>query len=211
MQSAPPSLFQNPIPGDWYIMFNQLSHQINIGKLKDLQVLQHVNVLKAEVSVPAVAAGGSAAVTVNVSNEGDFICQDITGSFSTLAISAAPPAGLDDGVNYLSVKIRDTGNGTDLFDDFVPLNLFLSPGRIRTAGIIIAPAGLAVEPSNQIFFPKRFSYVFEANTNILIEARNTSTFANTFTMAFWGIRVKSPNAVSGIRAASKGLSDRAKQ
>lgn len=178
-------------------MVNLLSHEINIGKLKDLQQKQHFNVLKAEGTVPALAAGGLLNLSINVSNEGDFFCHDITGSFSTL-IEAAGPVTQDDGVNHLRAKIRDAGSGTDLFDDFTPLDLFLSPGRTRTAGIIVAPAGLAVEPSNTVFFPKRFVYVFRANTNIQIEVKNDANFANSFVLAFWGIRIKSPQAVAGL-------------
>jgi len=180
-------------------MVNLLSHEINVGKLKDLQSRQHFNVLQVTGSVPNVAAGGMQNFTINVSNEGDFFCNDITGSFSTLSDTAVPGVAWDDGVNHLRAKVRDAGSGTDLMDDYVPLDLFLSPGRIRTAGIIVAPAGLAVEPSNTVFFPKRFVYVFRANTNIQIEVKNDSDHANTFTMAFWGIRIKSPQSVAGLK------------
>lgn len=179
-------------------MVNLLSHEVNIGKLKDLQTRQHFNVLKAEGSVPAVAAGGLLNITLNVSNEGDFFCQDITGSFSSL-IEAAGPVVHDDGVSHLRAKIRDAGSGTDLFDDYIPLDLFLTPGRTRTAGVILAPAGLTVEPSNTVFIPKRFVYVFRANTNIQIEVKNDANYANNFVIAFWGVRIKSPVAVAGLK------------
>lgn len=177
-------------------MVNMLSHEVNIGKLKDLQSRQHFNVLKAEGTVPALAAGGLLNVSLNVSNEGDFFAQDITGSFTSL-IAAAPSS--DDGVCHLRAKIRDAGSGTDLFDDYIPLDLFLTPGRTRAAGVVTAPGALTVNPSNSLFIPKRFVYVFRANTNIQIEVKNDANFANSFVIAFWGMRIKSPIAVSGLK------------
>lgn len=184
-------------------MVNLLSHEISVGKLKDLQTRQHFNVLKAEGTVPALAAGGLLNISLNVSNEGDFFCQDITGSFTSLIAGAAPPPSNDDGVNHLRAKIRDAGSGTDLFDDYVPLDLFLSPGRTRAAGVVTAPGALTVEASNPLFVPKRFVYVFRANTNIQIEVKNDADYANSFVMAFWGIRIKSPAAVAGLKQRPK--------
>ena len=121
-----------------------------------------------------VPANSSTTVQVNITAEAAFHCQCFTGSFTTLGAG-----GADDGVNHLSCKLSDSGRSITLFSDFIPLSLFLSPGRRRTSAV-------AGDAGNQLFFPVEFDYTFAPVSTIVLDLKNDSATDNTFEWAFLG-------------------------
>lgn len=88
-------------------------------------------------------------VAVNLPSDGYFELIGITGSFDV-------PPGQKPGV---AIRLSDsTGNGNDLTEGFVDLDLFLSPG----------PSG---EPLRMVY---KFNYLFQPNSTIRAEFINRS-------------------------------------
>ena len=123
-------------------MIRILTKAIDTVRLLSLQGRQKLDVLVLTGIVPAL---GSTLAKVTVSNLGHFYAYFATGKFSTLG---AGPA--DDGISHLSGKLIDGGTARPIFNDFVPLDLWLTPGRAKDA---LAPAGAA---SNNLFVPIPF-------------------------------------------------------
>lgn len=102
-----------------------------------------------------------------------FLCQRITGTFTTL------DGGADIGVNQISFKVFDTGKSLPQFENFIDANLVLTPGRIRSAGV-------AGDPGNQLFYPDEFIHVFSATSKIQVTARTESDDTNSLKLVFHG-------------------------
>lgn len=168
-------------------MIGALTKRINAPKTFDLQNLQYSECLLMTDSVPA---GTTSLGSVNVSNLGHFYCMFITGSFETLA--AGPT---DDGIDHLRGQFKDGTGQKELFNDFVPLSLFCTPGRRKS------PQDLTGANSNNLFYPPKFEYLFTANSDILLDVKNDSDIAIDYDLLFWGIRIKSTIAVAGITPA----------
>jgi len=178
---------------------NVLKQPLDSGSMKDLQIRQYTNGLFIEGSVPIVANGGSLTATISISNLGDFLCQRFTGNFTTLIEAAVPGSAVDDGTNHLTLQIRDGGNGLELFDDFIPLDLFLTPGRRRFMGVTTGAGAVTIEPGHELHFPGMpFEYLFSANSEIVFAIRNDANWINKFQIALWGIRIKSNIAVRNL-------------
>ena len=129
-----------------------------------------------------VPASGGNDDEVNIRSDAHFQSEFITGDFTTL--NAGP---VDAGANLLSLRITDLSNDLKLMDDFIPLNLFLSPGRVLSPGV-------AGNPSQALFYPIPFQHLFPANGGIGVEAQNTGTFQNTFNLLFWGRKLRASEA-----------------
>lgn len=170
---------------------------LDAGKIKDLQMRQHFSAIIIQGTVPAVAAGGALTAKFNLASYGDFLCSDITGMYSSLVDSGAG-AAVDDGTNHLSARLSDGQGGIQLFDDYIPLNLFLTPGRQRTMGVLLDAAGGVPPASLPLFFPKQLVHLFPANNDIVLDVRNDSDWPNKFKIAFWGTRIKSFVSTRGI-------------
>jgi len=170
--------------------------EINTGQIKDLQRKQHFNAIIIQGTVPKLANGGALTAKFNLASYGDFLCNDITGSYSSLVEDQA--AAVDDGVCHLSAKLSDGQGGIQLFDDFIPLNLFLTPGRQRTMGVLVDAAGGVPNVSLPMFFPKYLVHLFPANNDIVLELRNDADWENTFKIAFWGTRIKQGLTTQGM-------------
>lgn len=182
---------------------NVLKQTLDSGAMKDIQIRQYANALYVEGSVPKAADGGSLTATISISNLGDFLCQRFTGNYTSLIAAAGGATAEDDGVNHLSCQIRDGGNSLELFDDFIPLDLFLTPGRRRFAGVTTGAGAIAVEPAHELHFPGiAFEYLFSANSEIVFAFRNDSDWINKFQIALWGIRMKASAAVKGLDRVS---------
>lgn len=103
-----------------------------------------------------------------------FLCQRITGSFTTLS------DGDDVGVNQLSMKLFDTGKSLPQFQNFIDCNLILTPGRVRSAGV-------TGDPGQQLFYPDEFIHVFEKTSKIQVQARSIATSdTNILKLCFHG-------------------------
>lgn len=130
------------------------------------------------VSIPAVGAGGAAQLSISVSSDAHFRCRYITASYTTLDVG-----GADGGANGITMQLVDQGRSLTLFDDQISAELFSSPGRQRSSGV-------AGDPSNQLFYPIDFDYMFLANSTIFCDLRNTLATANTFNICFHGSKYR---------------------
>lgn len=138
-----------------------------------------------------VPANSTALGKVNVSNLGHFFCMFVTGSFSSLA----SPAGaiVDTGINYMSGQLIDGAGQRKLFNDRIPLSLFLSPGRRRdpdSTTVLTDPEG------NSLFYPIELEYMFTANSDIMLDLVSTSDEDNSYEIVFHGIRIMSNIAMT---------------
>lgn len=178
-----------------------LSRPINANKVKDIQIVQYANFIHVKGTCPKVDDGGTINALLKISNIGDFLTSKITGTFTSIVEdpnNAGNPA--DDGTNHLSVKITDTGNSIELTDTHIPMDLFLTPGRVRKMGVNVdaAGAGIAPDPSQPLFWPVNMEYIFAANTEINFEFKNDSDWANDFAICLHGTRIRSRISNSGI-------------
>lgn len=151
----------------------------------DVQKFQYTERLFLSQIVPA---GEHAMGKVAVSNLGHFALAWMTGHFTTVWGAQAPA---DTGVVPIRAKLVDGTNQRTLFNDYIPLDLFLSPGRVRSAAAL-----LNAEPSNNLFVPTEFYYVFPANSEIQLDLINDSDVDNKVEICFHGIRVKARAALS---------------
>lgn len=176
------------------------TRKIDPNFLRDLQRLQYPKIRYIEDTCPALAAGGSSIKTVNIGAEGDFLLERITAEYTTLVQPAASP--VDDGANHLRVQLKDTTNGVLLFDNFIPISLFAAPGRTRTMGVDVDSTGAGVKPgsSEALHIPGfPFEYLFKANSEISIESRNDSTYANSYRIGFVGTQLKDQRRITAAQ------------
>jgi len=167
------------------------SQKIDTSAVFDIQNVQHSERLLMAETVPA---NSTRLCKTNISNYGHFFCMFITGTFSTL--DAGP---VDNGINHLSGQMIDGAGQRKLFNDRVPLDLWLSPGRRKDITVAAAAAG------NNLFYPIEFEYLFTANSDILLDVANNAAIANSFEICFHGIRIVSDMAVANRVSASGGL------
>jgi hypothetical protein len=158
-----------------------------------IQQKQYKESIPLEDSVPG---GETKLCKVNVSTLGHFLCLSITGTFETLASVDYEESAkiIDDGICHLRGKLSD-GNGQKLlFSNHVPLDLFCSPGRRRSALAVnnlldVPNYADKADGTTGLFFPFDMEYLFSANTDILFEVKNDSNTEIAFALLFSGIRV----------------------
>jgi hypothetical protein len=168
---------------------DHLNEKIDPGKILNLQKYQYAERLYIHGQVPA---NTSRVGTVTVSNLGDFMCQFITGSFTTLALNIA--AIVDTQVNYLSGQLIDGNGNKRLFNTRIPFQLLLSPGRRKDATsstVLTDPVG------NNLFYPLPFEYLFPASTQIQMDVNNTSDTDNYYEITLHGFRVLGKTTLEG--------------
>jgi hypothetical protein len=191
------------------------AQQLNANALlKTQSVQQSEKIILAD----SVDAGQRKLCRASVSNYGDFLCLFITGSFVTMNkyTLSSQDYLIDTGVDFLRGQLSDSIGQRKLFNDFIPFSLWVTPGRRKSATALnnvtpvpsLANPQIAVcEPSNQLFYPQEFEYIFAANREILLDVYNDSNnvsapFSGTtlsFEIVFHGIRILSDTAVSGVR------------
>ena len=176
---------------------------INTKKNFKSQMQQYSEVLTINDTVPA---GQTKLAKRTISSIGHFRILEIRGVFETLEEISDGGGGLvtvDTGIDYLSAVIRDGSGNRALFSDFTPLSLFLSPGRVRSAdanatnNLIDQAYALRADKSNNLFYPFEFPYTLSANTDLLLEVKNTSNVELDYTISFKGRRLLTANAVKG--------------
>lgn len=157
----------------------------------EIQNAQYVDRILLAGIVPALSGGTE--FSTNVSSDGHFYSQFITGSFETIASPAG--AVIDTGVNYLSGRFKD---GTRyLSNDRIPLNLLLSPGRRKSA---TSTTVLTDPPAPSLFYPLEFEHLWTVNSNITIDVANTSDEPCRFEIVFHGLRIVSSAAADACRS-----------
>jgi hypothetical protein len=150
--------------------------QADVNQKLGMRQLEWLYTIPVQIVVPANS--GAPDVTVNIKSDAHFECFFLTGSFTTLNV-----AGADDGTNHISVRISDGSNDLKMMDNFIPANLFMSPGRV------LAPA-TAGNPSNTLFYPFPFYHIFPASGGIIIESQNAGGSDNTLNLLFWGKKLR---------------------
>ena len=119
---------------------------------------------------------------------GHLLCQTITGSYETLSGSGAT---YDDGICHLRGRFMD-GNGQKLlFDGHIPFDLFLTPGRRRSATALnnlldVEEGANRADPTNGLFYPFEFQYLFPHQTDILFDVINDSDVELSFDVLLSG-------------------------
>lgn len=162
-------------------MVNLFAKQINPDRILALQNKQYSEKLFLE---DVVGAGVSKLGKVNISSLGHFYCIYITGHFNRLRFD--DPDIVDTGVNYLRAKMSDGSNQRQLFNDYIPLDLFLTPGGVKdnAATNLLTTA----DPSNNLFYPQPFQYLFTVNSEILFDVKNDGNKDMSYGLVFHGIR-----------------------
>ena len=159
---------------------NPLIDRIDIGKMVELQNIQYSDkVLLADI----IPANSSKLTKVHI-NGGHFMSERITGHYETISKNGDGPV-VDDGFCHLRGKLRDESCNRDLFSDYIPLDLFLTPGRIKS--VSSSDFFTAVTP-NSVFWPDSFKYVWQDNSDISFEVKNDSNVDIRFEIVLHGIR-----------------------
>lgn len=149
--------------------------QAAVMKRMDLQTLEWLYPIPMTSTVPA---GDGDDQEVDIKSDAHFECFYITGDFTTLNVD-----GADDGVNHVSVRISDQSNDLKLMNAAIPMNLFLSPGRVRAAGV-------AGDIGSNLFYPFPFHHTFAASGGILAEFQNDAETDNLVHLLFWGQKLR---------------------
>ena len=165
------------------------SQRIDPNEAFSMQNSQYMERLFMQVTIPA---GQTNIGQVAVSNLGHFFCKFITGTFTTLDTPAG--AIVDTGVSYLSGQLIDGAGQRKLFNDRIPLDLILTPGRRKSA---TSTTVLTDPVSNSLFYPIELEYLFTANSTIILDVVNNSNTPNSLEICFHGIRIISSMAQSG--------------
>lgn len=161
-------------------MVNMFAKILDPLKIIKMQNIQYSEKLILSDTVPA---NQSLLGKVAISSLGNFFCQFLTGHFETLRDVEGV---LDDGVSHLRGKMVDGSNQRQLFNDYVPLDLFLSPGRIKSN----KSGNWLTDPvSNNLFYPQQFQYMFTVNSEILFDVKNDSNTEISYEILFHGIRL----------------------
>lgn len=162
-------------------MVNIFAKIIDPARVLSFQNMQYQEKLLLEDTVPA---GTSKLSKVSVSSLGAFYCQYLTGHYETLSLSGEDV--VDDGTDHLRGKLSDGSNQRQLFNDYVPLDLFLTPGRVKSSQSV----NVLTDPvSNNLFYPQPFQYLFTINSDILFDVKNDSDVQLDYAIVFHGIRL----------------------
>jgi hypothetical protein len=157
-----------------------------------------------------IPAGTTKLCKTNVSNLGHFLCFRITGRYETLGkynvtTGAVDASGsiVDDGICHLRAQIQDGAGQRIMFSDYTPLDLFLSPGRVRSVNAtnnLVAKTNVAAAfNSPSLFYPDEFEYLFTANSDILMSIKNDSNADIAVDVLFHGVRILAKKSVAGVR------------
>jgi hypothetical protein len=164
-----------------------------------LRSSQYIQPLPVE---DVVGAGQTKSTPLPLSTLGAFLVVSFTGSYTCLRIKAALTLQ-DLGICPLRMKIQAGASNLQLFGNYVPMNLLLSPGRVRvnpldpvliTGGYALADADQGPVP-NQLFYPMSYQFPFAANDTITVDVKNDFDAAaggwqNRWSMCFFGIRAR---------------------
>jgi len=131
-----------------------------------------------------VPAGEAKTGKVNISNLGHFGVEFITVRYETLYDNNGTIE--DTGVNYLRGRLVDASNSTTLFSDFIPLDMFSTPGRVKSqkSADVVNDA-----PGNTLFYPMEQEYLFTRNGDIVFECKNDSNTPLAYEICFHGKRM----------------------
>lgn len=170
-------------------MFKVFTKALNPEEMFRIQKQQYRECLLLQ---GVCVAGRETPLICHVSSLGHFYSLFITGSFTTLQLD---DGATDYAVNYLRGQLVDGSNNTKLFNDYVPLNLWLTPGRVLSPlAVNIATA----KSPDSLFFPIELEYLWTVNGDIICNIKNDSDVDLTAKILFHGIRVVTQRIKSGV-------------
>jgi hypothetical protein len=187
---------------------NIVQKRFNASMDFELQRSQYSEKIPLSGIVPAGASGFP--LKSNVSNLGHFKCLRITGRYETLGkynvtTGAVDASGsiCDDGINHIRASLQDSAGQRIMFSDYVPLDLFLSPGRMRSVSAVNNLLKVTnierCDAAPQLFFPDEYIYTFQANSDILLYCKNDSNADISVDLTFHGVRLLTRVSVSGLK------------
>lgn len=166
-------------------VFNKLLNGQTLFPIQNKQYAERIPL------TDTLTAGETKLCKTSVSFIGHFLCQFITGNYQTLSLKNA--AIVDDGICHLRAQLVDGAGTRQLFSDYVPLDLILSPGRIRsvlaTNNLEATADAERADSAPALFYPNNLEYLFTANSDIQMYVKNDSDTSITFNVVFAGIRV----------------------
>jgi len=112
-----------------------------------------------------------------------FNALEIRGTFTTLENVSG--SVVDHGVSSLSFKVVEGGTDYQFNDNFVPVEMLLAPGRIKSAA---ATNNATSEPVNAVYSPLSFEHQFTKKIEIL--ASNSSSVDQKLSISFLGYELK---------------------
>jgi hypothetical protein len=171
-------------------LISALSRKVDVAKTFALQNTQYSEKLLLS---DTVGAATEKLGKIAISNLGNFLCMFITGQYQTLSLVNTTHI-IDDGVCHLRGRLVDGTGNRNLFNDYIPLDLLLSPGRAKTAAAVnnlVADGAFAnqADPANSLFYPIEFNYLFAVNTDILFYVKNDSDTSISYDVCFHGVRI----------------------
>lgn len=174
-----------------------LNRLLDTQKIFVVQAQQYANYIL--IDAQNIGANTRVEVQVNISSLGNFLCEFVTGRYTRKTIfDPGPPVVLaDSGACQIRGKISDPDKSIDIFGDLIPLDLWLTPGGVRSPGVLTDIDGAALPvPSNQLFMPMKLDYLFRMNSQIVVELANDSDTEQDVQIMFAGTRILTPKASS---------------
>lgn len=179
---------------------NVLLTKLSNEKLRESKTGQHREGLLLQ---GEILAGASDSAKVEVGTAGTIVTMRMAAYYTTLDLDTGSGHVIDDGICHLRGQLIDTDKNLALFNDFIPFNLFSSPGRIKAksalvAGVVTpcsnylkADAGIAdtAAPSSFLYEAQEFTHPFTVNSYIKIDVKNDAGCSNKFAIYFDVIRV----------------------
>jgi len=179
---------------------NLFRDSLDLEKILRLRSSQYVQALYVE---DVVEAGLEKTTPLPLSTIGAFLVLSFTGYFTCLRIKGAGPVLQDLGICPLRMRIQAGASTLEMFGDWVPMSLLLTPGRQRvnpadpqliTGGATLADADQGPVP-NQLFYPYNYQMPFQANDVISISVKNdydtaSGGWKNKWGICFLGIRMR---------------------
>ena len=168
---------------------NILRTKLSNAKLREAKLGQHREAILLQ---GEIAAGQSDSAKVNVGTVGALVTLRMSGQFTTLDLVGGNC--IDDGICHLRGRLQDTDKNLQLFNDYMPLSLFLSPGRMkdkRAVNYLTAGGGAdAAGAAGNLYEMQEFTHPFTVNSSIFIDLKNDAAYANKFYIYFDCIRVE---------------------
>lgn len=178
---------------------NLFRDNLDLEKILRLRSSQYVQALYVE---DIVEAGQEKTTPLPLSTIGAFLVLSFTGFYTCLRIKAVNTLQ-DLGICPLRMRIQAGASTLEMFGDWVPMSLLLTPGRQRvnpadpaliTGGYALADADQGPVP-NQLFYPYNYQMPFQANDVISISVKNDYDAAaggwkNRWGICFLGIRMR---------------------
>jgi hypothetical protein len=178
--------------------FRLIRDEIPMEEILALRASQYAQPLYVE---STITAGGTAEPTIPLSELGAFLVLSFTGFYTSLRIKALGVSLEDLGVCPLRMKISAGASRLQMFGDYVPMNLLLTPGRVRvdpldpvlvTGGYALAAADIGPVPS-PLYNNYGFVFPFGANDVITVSVKNdfaaaANGWTQRFGVCFLGIR-----------------------